>query len=79
MDDTENYLNSILQKRANAVPNPYASKSRTIKQPDNITRVPIVQEKEEDMPTVFRKKVGTVLNDARSSYSQSSAWVDRTS
>lgn len=44
MDDTENYLNTILQKRANAVPNPYASHSRSTKQQyDGMTRVPVVR------------------------------------
>jgi hypothetical protein len=46
MDDTENYLNTILQKRANAVPNPYASQSKNTKTYDNITRIPVVQEKQ---------------------------------
>jgi len=44
MDDTENYLNAILQKRANAVPNPYASHSLNNKQQyDGVTRVPVVR------------------------------------
>jgi hypothetical protein len=46
MDDTENYFNTILQKRANAVSNPYASQSKNNSNYNNITRTPVVQEKQ---------------------------------
>ena len=52
MDDTENYLNSILQKRMGSVPN-YGAFS---KNGNTVTRLPKKEEKVESMPTVFRKK-----------------------
>lgn len=53
------------------MPNPYATRSRNTKEHDNITRIPVVQEKAEDMPTVFRKKGDTIFkNDSMEQKSQ---------
>lgn len=49
-----------MKKRVNAVSNPYASKSRLTNRNnainDNITRIPVTQEKIEDVPTIFKRR-----------------------
>ena len=65
MEETENYLNVILKKRANAVSNPYGSRSRLpsrSKNLDNLTRIPVTEEKSEDIPTVFRRRDSSKKN-----------------
>ena len=52
MDETENYLNSILQKRIGSVVNT----SAFTKNGNTVARLPQQEEKLESMPTVFRKK-----------------------
>lgn len=52
MDDTEEYLNNILQKRMGSIPN-YGAFSKT---GNAVTRIPKKEEKLESMPTVFRQK-----------------------
>lgn len=52
MEQTEDYLNKILQKRLGSVINQNAS----IRQGSTVTRLPRQEEKIESMPTVFRKK-----------------------
>lgn len=56
MDETEKYLNSILEKRLGSVIN-YGSMSRN---GQTVTRVAKKEEHIESMPTVFRKKHETI-------------------
>jgi hypothetical protein len=60
MEETESYLNTILKKRVNAVANPYGSRSRLPSRSkantDIISRIPMTQERIEDIPTVFRQR-----------------------
>ena len=58
MEDTEKYLNSILQKRMGSVIN----QSAASKNAHTVTRLPRQEEKIESMPTVFRKKYETVYH-----------------
>lgn len=51
MEDTEDYLNTILKKRANAVSTAYGSQSKSRppsrnRASNNVTRIPVTQEKE---------------------------------
>lgn len=58
MEETEQYLNKILQKRLGSVIN----QSAFTKQGSTVTRLPRQEEKIESMPTVFRKKHETIYN-----------------
>jgi hypothetical protein len=58
MDETEDYLNKILQKRLGSVINQSAS----IQKGSTVTRLPRQEERVESMPTVFRKKHETIYN-----------------
>ena len=62
MDDTENYLNSILKKRIGSVVN----QSGFSKNGHTVARLPQQEEKIESMPTVFRKKYETVYHNTQS-------------
>lgn len=67
MDETENYLNSILQKRIGSVVNT----SAFTKNGNTVARLPQQEEKIESMPTVFRKKHETVyMNSQAPSYKE---------
>lgn len=61
MDETENYLNSILQKRMGSVINT----SSYNKNGYTVVRVPQQEEKIESMPTVFRKKHETIYQNSQ--------------
>ena len=56
MEDTEKYLNNILQKRMGSVINQSSFKNNA----NTVTRLPRQEEKLESMPTVFRRKHETV-------------------
>ena len=57
MNETEKYLNSILNKRLGSVVNQsaYANNASTV------ARIPLQEEEVAKMPTVFRKKHETVV------------------